>query len=89
MIYPIGFSSANCIKEKNMKNEIFLCLGSDGVFRERNPEFDVVISCKNEKESKEVEKILKEVPEMQKKIELLEEENKMLKEKLKVKGQKK
>ena len=83
MIYPIGFSFANCIKEKNMKNEIFLCLGSDGVFRARNPEYSVIISCDNEEESKEVEKILKEVPKMHKKIELLEKENEELKKKLK------
>lgn len=88
MIYPIGFLCANCIKEKIMKNEIYLCLGSDGVFRARNPEYSVIISCENEEEAKEMEKILLEVPEMQKKIKLLEEENKMLKEKLKEKGRK-
>lgn len=65
-----------------MKNEIFLCLGKDGVFRERNPEYSVIISCENEEESKEMEKILLEIPEMQKKIKLLEKENEELKKKL-------
>ena len=62
-----------------MKNEIFLCLGKDGVFRERNPEFDVLIHCKNKKESKECEEMLKNLPEMIEKMKELEKENEKLK----------